>query len=83
MATAYISAGAGGKKTAYGQPLKKIFTDKDEVLAIVEKAILLFREQGQAGERFADTIKRIGFENVQEQLLGSGLLERKAEILKD
>ena len=53
------------------------------MLAIVEKAILLFREQGQAGERFADTIKRIGFENVQEQLLGSGLLERKAEILKD
>lgn len=74
--------GRWGKKTAHGTPLKKIFTDKDEVLDIVEKAILLFREQGQAGERFADTIKRIGFENVQEQLLGHGLLERKAEILK-
>ncbi len=49
--------------------LDKVFTDKDEVLDIVEKAILLFREQGLTGERFADTIERLGFENVQEQLL--------------
>ncbi|MGN1451986.1 MAG: (4Fe-4S)-binding protein, partial [Eubacteriales bacterium] len=56
-----------------------VFTDKNEVLDIVEKAILLFREQGITGERFADTIARIGFENVQAQLLSDGLLERKSE----
>ena len=50
-------------------------------MRIVERAILLFREQGQAGERFSDTIERLGFEKVQEQLLGDGLLERKDEII--
>ena len=59
--------------------LDKIFTDKEEVLSVVEKAILLFREQGITGERFADTVSRLGFENVQSQLLGDALLERKQE----
>ena len=61
---------------------KLVFTDKEEVLAIVEKAILLFREQGITGERFADTVARLGFENVQEQLLSNDLLARKDENLK-
>ena len=34
---------------------------------VIEKAILLFREQGITGERFSDTIARLGFENVQKQ----------------
>jgi len=59
-----------------------VFTDKEEVLDIVEKAILLFREQGITGERFADTVERLGFENVQEQLLGDGLLARKDENIR-
>lgn len=71
--------GRWGKKVAQGQYLDKVFTDKEEVLAIVEKAILLFREQGITGERFADTVARLGFANVQEQLLENGLLARKAE----
>ena len=75
--------GRWGKKTAHGIPLTTIFTSKEDVLNIVEKAILLFREQGIAGERFSDTIARIGFENVQEQLLKNDLLERKEQILKD
>ena len=51
------------------------------MLAVVEKAILLFREQGITGERFADTVARLGFENVQAQLLSDDLLQRKAQIL--
>lgn len=74
--------GRWGKKVAQGQYLDKIFTEEEEVLDIIEKAILLFKEQGNAGERFADTIARIGFEQVQMQLLGDELLERKQEILK-
>lgn len=74
--------GRWGKKVAQGRYLEKVFTDKEEVLAIVEKAILLFREQGITGERFADTVARIGFENVQQQLLSDGLLERKEENIK-
>ena len=74
--------GRWGKKVAQGRYLDKVFTDKEEVLSIVEKAILLFREQGNTGERFADTVARIGFENVQEQLLSDELLGRKEENIK-
>ena len=74
--------GRWGKKVARGRYLEKVFTDKDEVLSVIEKAILLFREQGLTGERFADTVERIGFENVQEQLLSDGLLQRKEDNLK-
>ncbi len=73
--------GRWGKKVAHGRMLNKVFTDREEVLAVVEKAILLFREQGQTGERFADTIARLGFENVQAQLLVDDLLERKEDNL--
>ncbi len=66
---------------ARGHYLDRVFTDKEEVLEIVEKAILLFREQGVTGERFADTVERLGFENVQEQLLSNELLVRKTENL--
>ena len=74
--------GRWGKRVAHGRYLDKVFTDKEEVLSVVEKAILLFREQGITGERFADTIARIGFENVQEQLLSDDLLARKEENIK-
>ena len=73
--------GRWGKKVAQGQALSKIFTSEEEVLDVVEKAILLFREQGNTGERFADTIARIGIENVEKQLLSNEILERKQEIL--
>lgn len=73
--------GRWGKRTARGQMLERIFTDKEEVLAVLEKAILLFRSEGAAGERFADTINRIGFDRAQELLLSDELLARKEEIL--
>lgn len=73
--------GRWGKKAAAGKYLDKVFTEKEEALDVIEKAILLFREQGITGERFADTISRIGFEDVQEQLLSDALLGRKTENL--
>lgn len=74
--------GRWGKKSAPATPLNSIFTDREEVLNLVEKAILLFRDQGFKGERFADTIARIGFENTEKLLLSNELLERKNEILE-
>ena len=62
--------GRWGKKVAHGIPLTKIFTSEEEVLAVVEKAICLFRDEGIAGERFADTINRLGFDYVNGKLLG-------------
>lgn len=73
--------GRWGKKVAHGRALSKVFTSEEELLDTIEKAILLFREQGEQGERFADTIARIGFEEVERQLLSNDLLERKQEIL--
>ncbi len=74
--------GRWGKKVAQGRPLHKLFTSEEEVLGVVEKAILLFKEQGLPGERFADTINRLGFENVEAQLLADDILTRKEQILK-
>lgn len=73
--------GRWGKKVAHGQKINHIFKTEDELLTFVEKTILFFREQGQTGERFADTIERIGFENVEKELLSDGILARKQEIL--
>jgi len=74
--------GRWGKKTAQGRPLDVIVETEEEVLALVEKCILLFRDKGIAGERFADTLERIGFETAQALLLTDDLLKRKEEILK-
>ena len=63
------------------KPLSKKFTERKEALAVIEKAILLFKEQGQPGERFAQTVERLGFENVEKQLLSDDLLDRKDAIL--
>jgi len=61
--------GRWGKKTAHGQPLGKLFTSEAEVLELVEKAICLFRDEGIQGERFADTIHRLGFDYVESKLI--------------
>lgn len=73
--------GRWGKNYAHGKPMERLFTDESEVLAVVEKAILLFREQGVAGERLSDTIERIGFETACQMLEGDDLIERKEEII--
>ena len=61
--------GRWGKKTAHGRALDKFFTSEDEVMDVVERAILFFRDEGESGERFADTVARLGFDYVQEKLL--------------
>ena len=53
-----------------GKPLSKIFTSEEEVLDTVEKALILFRDEGIKGERFADTVNRLGFEYVEKKLIG-------------
>ncbi len=71
--------GRWGKKIANGQPLAKIFTSEEEVLDTVEKAILLFRNEGITGERFADTVTRLGFSYVEDKLLNGEI--KKEEVL--
>ena len=73
--------GRWGKKVARGIKLNKIFETKEELLKAVEKTILFFKEKGNAGERFSDTINRIGFENAEKEILADDILKRKEEIL--
>ena len=65
-----LIGGRWGKKTACGRPLPRLFTTEEEVMTVIDRAILLFREEGIAGERFADTVARLGFAYVSGKLLG-------------
>lgn len=65
-----LIGGRWGKKTACGRPLPRLFTAEEEVMSVIDRAILLFREEGIAGERFADTVTRLGFDYVSGKLLG-------------
>ena len=75
--------GRWGKKVGQGIPLSKIITTEEELLKVVEKTILFYREQGNPGERFADTITRLGFDHVEGEILSDDILSRKEAILQD
>lgn len=72
--------GRWGKKVAQGRPLSKIFTSEQEVIDIVEKTILFYRDEGISGERLADTVERLGFDYVEDKLLNSTI--NKEEVMK-
>ncbi len=74
--------GRWGKKVAQGHMLDKLFTSEEEVIDLVERAILFFRDEGNSGERFADTIDRLGFDYVQEKLLHHAI-DREAVLKKN
>lgn len=74
--------GRWGKQISQGRALNKVFTSKEEAMDIIEKTILFFRENGKPGERFALTVDRLGFENVENEILNGDILSRKEEILK-
>lgn len=62
--------GRWGKKTAVGKPISKIFVSEEDILSAIERAIILFRDEGIKGERFADTVERLGFDYVQKKIIG-------------
>jgi len=75
--------GRWGKKTAVGKPLSHVFTSEDEVLELIENAILFFKDKGQAGERFADTVERTGLEETERILLSGEMLRKKESIIAE
>lgn len=72
--------GRWGKLCVRGTPLPRLYT-YSEALDVVEKAILLYKRDGIAGERFADTVTRIGIDNVAELFDSDTLLLSKDEII--
>jgi dissimilatory sulfite reductase (desulfoviridin) alpha/beta subunit len=73
--------GRWGKKGARGRELGVFIKSVDELMDTVEKAILFFKAYGIDGERFAETLERIGFENAERIILSDELLNKRQEIL--
>jgi dissimilatory sulfite reductase (desulfoviridin) alpha/beta subunit len=63
-----------------GTPLSRLVS-ADEVLPILEKSMLWFRENGYAKERFGLAIDRLGIEAFEAAIWGDDLLNRREEIL--
>ena len=72
--------GRWGKKIEMGKRLSRILRSEDEVIQTVENAILLFRDEGISGERFADTVNRLGLEYTEAKLFSNKI--DKEKILK-
>lgn len=72
--------GRWGRITRHGTPLPGLYTE-EEALDMIEKAMLLFRDWGQKGERFAAMIDRVGEDKAVDALLHGDLLARRDEIL--
>ncbi|EQB22790.1 hypothetical protein UNSWDHB_2922 [Dehalobacter sp. UNSWDHB] len=62
--------GMSGKTIVIGNELQGLFSI-DKALDIIEKALLYYKENAIPGERFANTVERIGFETVEKFLLNS------------
>ena len=72
--------GTWGKSTRMGTPLKALIPAA-ECGDIVEKAMLWYKENGYAKERFGIAIDRVGIEVFEAAVLGDDLLKRREEII--
>ena len=78
---AVVIGGIWGKTQRLGTNIGGVYSE-DEVMKLIEKAILLYRELGRTGERFGRTIDRVGVEEFIRQLKSDEVLSRKGDILK-
>ena len=72
--------GTWGKTTRMGTPLSRTVS-ADEILPMLEKTILWYRENALPKERLGKAIDRVGIEAVEAALFSDDLLRRKDEIL--
>ena len=72
--------GTWGKRTRMGTPLSRLVRE-EEILPILEKSMLWFKENGLPKERFGMTIDRVGMDKLEAALFSDDLLLRKEEIL--
>ena len=78
---AVFVGGLWGKRQRMGTRLEGIYS-KEEIFALVERSLLLFREQAWTGERFGAFIERIGPDSFIQQLLSGDVMDRKQAILE-
>lgn len=72
--------GIWGKHQRMGTAVPGVYTT-EELLVLLEKCILLYRDLAYAGERLGRCMERIGVEAFMAQLLSDDVLNRKEEIL--
>lgn len=63
-----LLGGIWGKRQRLATPLDGVYT-KEQVIAILEKTLTLWKEQGTPGERFGLFLERVGVETFAAQLL--------------
>jgi len=59
--------GCGGKTPRIGFKLSKIFTE-DEVLSVIERVVIFYKEKAKPGQRLALLIEEIGKDNFLKQI---------------
>lgn len=72
--------GTWGKSTRMGTPLSRFVTE-DEILPVLEKTLLWFREHAYVKERFGIALDRIGIDSFERAVFTDDILKRKDEIL--
>ncbi|MDO4740320.1 MAG: (4Fe-4S)-binding protein [Eubacteriales bacterium] len=72
--------GTWGKRTRIGTPLSRL-VEEEEILPILEKTMLWYKENGFAKERLGMMIDRLGIQALEAAIAGDDLLQRKDEIL--
>lgn len=72
--------GTWGKHTRMGTPLSS-YVEEAQIMPILEKTLLWFKENANTKERLGMAIDRIGFENFEKAISTDDLLNRKEEIL--
>ncbi|MBO5249070.1 MAG: (4Fe-4S)-binding protein [Clostridia bacterium] len=72
--------GTWGKTTRMGTPLSRLVSE-EEILPILEKTLLWFRENAYVKERLGNAVDRIGADKLEKALFSEDLIRRKQEIL--
>ncbi|MBQ4323780.1 MAG: (4Fe-4S)-binding protein [Clostridia bacterium] len=72
--------GTWGKNTRIGTPLSRLVSE-EEILPILEKTILWFRENAYAKERLGVAVDRLGMDKLEQALFSDEILSRKDAIL--
>lgn len=61
--------GLFGNRIATGVELLPIIFEKEKLFPVVEKTLAFFSKYGRAGERFRDTVDRVGWDAFKKELL--------------
>lgn len=72
--------GTWGKRTRMGTAYSR-YVKEDEILTVLEKTLLWFKENGLPKERLGMTIDRLGIDKFEKAINSDDLINRKEEIL--